>query len=224
MAEAGDRPVHGPVHQRLAPGVGQVFLAADHVGHAHVVIIDGDGQIVGRGPVGAQDHQVFEVLVGEGHPAAHGVLDHRLAVHWGLEADHMRLVDHRRIGRAIPPGRAHGMAGDAGGGLGLLAFLGRHPAPVRPATLHQLSGDVAMPVGSGELEHRGAVVLEPQPLQAVENHLHRRLGGALPVGVLDPEQEHAAAVACIKPVEQGRPGVANMHGAGGRGGDTGDDG
>ncbi len=116
------------------------------------------------------------------------------------------------------------MAACAGGGLGLLAFLGRHPAAIGPAALQQLARHVAMPVRSGELEHRRVVVFQAQPLQAVEDHLHRRLGGAGAIGVLDAQQEAPAAVASVKPVEKSRPGVANMHGAGGRGGDPGDDG
>ncbi len=224
MAEGRDRPVHGLVHQRLAAGVGEVLLAADHVGDPHVMVVDGDGEIVGGRAVAPQDHQVLEVLVGEGHRTAHGVLDHRFAVAGGLEAHHVRLVGHLRPRLAVAPGRAQGVAGRAGGRLGVLAFLRRHPAAIGPAPLHQRARHLAMPVGPGELEHRGLVVVEPQPLQTVEDHLHRRLGGAGAIGVLDAQQEASAAVAGIKPVEQSRPGVANMHGAGGRRGDPGDDG
>ena len=42
------------VDLRLARGVGQVVVAADDVGHAHVVVVDHDGEHVGRRAVGAQ--------------------------------------------------------------------------------------------------------------------------------------------------------------------------
>ena len=64
-----------------------MVVAADDVGDAHVVVVDDDGEHVGRRAVGAQDDEVVEVLVGEGDAALHAVLDHRLAVERRLDAD-----------------------------------------------------------------------------------------------------------------------------------------
>jgi hypothetical protein len=47
----------------LAGGIGQVVVAADNVGDAHVVIVDDHREHVGRRAVGAQDDQVVEILV-----------------------------------------------------------------------------------------------------------------------------------------------------------------
>ena len=51
-----------------------------------------------------------------------------------------------------------------------------------------------------------------------------RFGGALAVGILDAQQELAAGVACVEPVEQRRARPADVQVAGGRGSEAGDDG
>ena len=73
-----------------------MVLAAHDVGDARVEIIDGDRQVVHRGPVRAGDHRVVQVLVGKLGLAADNVADGRLAVgdaqpdrsgHLGLAAE-----------------------------------------------------------------------------------------------------------------------------------------
>jgi hypothetical protein len=49
-----------------------------------------------------------------------------------------------------------------------------------------------MTIGAGVLVRRLAVPVEAEPGQAVEDGRDRRLGRALAVGVLDPEQHPAA--------------------------------
>ena len=57
MRESRHRPVERAVDLRLAEGVVQMVVAADHMGDAHVVVVDDDRQIVGRRAVGAQQDQ-----------------------------------------------------------------------------------------------------------------------------------------------------------------------
>ncbi len=83
---------------------------------------------------------------------------------------------------------------------------------------------LAVAVGAGELVDHFTVPGEAQPCQAVEDGGDRRVGGALAVGVLDPEQHLAAGVAAIEPVEERRARPADMQEAGRRGGEAGDDG
>ena len=64
-----------------------MIVATNDVCHAHVVIVDDDGEHVGRIAVRAQEHQVVEVLVGERDFALNEVVDHRLALLPGLKAD-----------------------------------------------------------------------------------------------------------------------------------------
>ena len=65
--------------------------------------------------------------------------------------------------------------------------------------------------------------VEPEPVQAVEDRVDRRLGRALAVGVLDPQQHLAAAAARVEPVEQRGAGAADMEEAGRGGSKAGDD-
>ena len=71
--------------------------------------------------------------------------------------------------------------------------------------------------------HRLAVPIEPKPAQAVEDRLHRLRRRAFAVGVLDAQQELAADVLGVEPVEQRRARAADVQEAGRGGGETGDD-
>ena len=70
-------------------------------------------------------------------------------------------------------------------------------------------------VGTRELVGGLAVPVELQPLEAVEDGLDGGLGGPLAVGVLDAQDERAAGVAGVKPVEQRRARATDVEVAGG---------
>ena len=63
-----------------------------------------------------------------------------------------------------------------------------------------------------------------QPGHRVEDRLHRFVGGALAVGVLDAQQEFAAAPARLQPAVQRGARAADVQETGGTGGETGADG
>ncbi len=105
-----------------------------------------------------------------------------------------------------------------------MQFLGRGVAAIGVACGQQLLGDLAMPGGARELMHGVAVPGDAEPGQAVEDGVDRRLGGALAVGILDPQQHLAAGARGIEPVEQRRARAADMEEAGRRGRKAGDDG
>ena len=86
-----------------------------------------------------------------------------------------------------------------------------------------LLGDLAMARGARELVHRLAVPFEAEPLQPVEDRRDRLFGRARAVGVLDAQQEFAAAAARIEPVEQRGARSADMQEAGRGGRKAGDD-
>ena len=56
-----------------------MIVAADDVGDGHVVVVDHDREHVGRRAVGAQQHEVVEVLVLPDDAALDLILDHGLA-------------------------------------------------------------------------------------------------------------------------------------------------
>ncbi len=223
MAEGGQREIQGLVEQGLASGVVQVVVAADDVGHAHVVVVDHHGEVVGGRAVRAQQHQVVEFLVVEADRTLDQVVDQGLALQGPAEADHERLVP--ALGRiAVTPDRADRPAL----GAGLLALdlqlLHGHEAAVGAAFVVHLLHRLAVAVDARELEHRLGVGRQSEPAQTIENRLHRFGRGALAVGVLDAQQEGPAGVARIKEVEQCGAGAPNVQGACGRGGEPGDDG
>ena len=80
--------------------------AADHVGDAHVVVIDDDGEIVGRVAVAANDDEVVEVLVGKRDAALHLVLDHGLALARRFQANDRGHAGRRLACVAVAPGAA----------------------------------------------------------------------------------------------------------------------
>jgi type II secretory pathway component GspD/PulD (secretin) len=61
---------------------------------------------------------------------------------------------------------------------------------------------------------RTLIPVHAQPLQAVVNHVQKGLAVAFLVGVLDAQDEDAAGVAGIQPVEQRRAGASNVEEAG----------
>ncbi len=61
MREFRHRPVERLIELGLEKRVVQMLVAADHMGHAHVVVVDDDREVVGRGTVGAQDDPVVEL-------------------------------------------------------------------------------------------------------------------------------------------------------------------
>jgi hypothetical protein len=213
----------GRQHVHLPRRVVQVVVAADHVRHAHVHVVDHDAEVVGRRAVAARDHQVVEFLVAEHHPAMHQVLDHDLAVERVLEADD-RVDARPRVGAVAPAPVVARL---------LLArhllraqlvelFLGA-VAAVRLALRQQLPDHLAISREALRLVVRALVRREAQPLHALEDHPHRLLGRALAVGVLDPQDEAPAVAPRMQPAEQRRAHAADMEHPGRARGETGDD-
>ena len=164
-------------------------------------------------------------LFGKTHLALHPVLDDGLALVRRLEADG-GLRAGRRLGRvAVAPAAVIAQrCGPRRAPSRASPQLVRRGVAVIGLARAAALGDLAMARGAGELEDRLAVPVEPEPAQPVEDGVDRRLGRALAVGVLDPQQHRAAGAARIQPVEQRRAGAADMQEAGGRGGKAGDDG
>ena len=73
-----------------------------------------------------------------------------------------------------------------------------------------------MALGALKLADRLAVPIEAEPFEPVENRVDRRLRRPLAIGVLDAQQELAARVLGVEPVEQRRARAADMQEAGRR--------
>ena len=218
-------PVHRPVDQRLARGVGQVVVAADHVGHAHVVVVDDDREHVGRRAVRAQQDQVVERLVLPGDAALHHVVDHGLALARRAQADDVGAR------RARSPGRRRARAsGTAAGGPRPSPARGTPRSPRRSRS----SGRRCRARPSRGRPRRGGrrasnwLIASPsqsRPSQRSPSKIAAVASGrrAGAVGVLDAQQEGAAGVAGVEPVEQRGARAADVQVAGRRRREAGDD-
>ncbi len=189
-----------------------------------MIVHDHRMQIRGRA-VAAQDDHVVQLGIGHAHAALHQVVDHRLALTRHTQADRRRHASGcvRRI--AIAPGAViPGRAPLGGGALAHGAqFLGAAVATIGVAAGQQRLGHLGMAGGASRLEQRLLVRRKPEPGQALEDHVHRLLGVALAVRVLDAQQVLAAVVAGKQVVEQRGADAADVQKAGGAGGEAGAD-
>src|SRR6185295_13767778 len=100
----------------------------------------------------------------------------------------------------------------------LVKLLGACIAAIGLSLGQQQFSDLPVPGRAAGLEDRLAVPIEPEPSQAVKYRANGIRGGAFPVGIFDAQQELAAGMACVKPVEQRRACATDVQIAGGRGG------
>src|SRR5262249_18656139 len=197
-------PAERLVDLRLPRGVGEMIIAADDVGHIHVVVVDDDREHVGRGLVGAEQYEVVEVLVLPDHAALDRILDDGLAFGRRFQPDH-GLDAGRRLARiAVAPAAVVELrAAFAPRGFAhFREFLGTRVTVIGLAGGEQLFRDLAMPRGAGELRDRFAVPRDAEPSEPVQDRVDGGLGRALAVGVLDAQEHLAAAPARIEPIEQ----------------------
>jgi hypothetical protein len=188
----------------------QMIVAANDMSHLHVHIVDHDAEVVRRRAVGARDDQIVELTVVEGDVAVDHVLDDHVAVHRILETHHrvdtfarLRTVATRTVIARI-------LLGCGLPGAHLLQLFLRAVTAIRMTGLQELREHFAVPIHAPGLIERTLVVVQPEPLHTVENHLRRCFRGALAIRVLDAQDEFAAMTARVQPGEQRRPHAADM--------------
>src|SRR6267142_2112628 len=210
----------------LARSIVDVIVAADHVRDAHVEVVHHHAEVVGRNAVGAQQHEIVQLRVRHRDRTLDDVVKNNVAFVRIAEAHHWRPVRRRD-----EPGRLRALRAPAPVVAGLLAartlalahrvelFLGR-PATVGLPLLDQSVGDFLVASEPLHLKERTFVPVEPEPAHGVENRLHRSVGGALEVGVLDAQDEFAAVFLRVRPGEERGAGSADVEVAGGAGGEA----
>ena len=185
-------------------GVGEVVFAADHVGDLHLDVVDDVDEVEDRFAVGAEDHEVAVLDAGD-LAADHVVQHHRGGIDLLVVLLQVFVVGGGAGAfEAEPPGAVL-LVGAALGGefleLGLVEF-----------------GALRLEVGAVVAADLGAFVpIHAEPAHRVEDHLQEGVGIALLVRVLDAEDELAARMAGVEPVEQGRTGASDVEEAGGAG-------
>ena len=212
---------HGAQHVDLPRRVVDVVVAADHVRDAHVVIVDDDAEVVGWRAVRAGDDQVVELGTREGDgPVDDVVDDHGALVRVAEAHDRIDACARRATVTAatVVPGlllarelrRAH-----------FLELLLRAITVISLALAEEPADDFGVSIEAPGLVERSLVVIEAQPLHAVEDHLHGFLRRTLSVGVLDAQDEHAAVAPRVQPAEKRRAHAADVQQAGGARGKAG---
>ena len=169
-------------------GVGEVVLAADHVGDLHLDVVDDVDEVEDWLAVGAEDHEVA-ILDARDLSADHVVQHHRDGVDFLVILFQVIVVGGGACAfEAEPPGAVLFVSAALGGELlelGLIEF-----------------GTLRLEVGTKFAADFGAFVpIHAEPAHRIEDHLQEGLRVALLVRVLDAEDELTARVAGVEPVE-----------------------
>ena len=222
VRELGHRCAQRLVDVDLARGVVDVVVAADHLGDAHVPVVHHHSEVVRGVAVRAEDHHVVQFAVGDLDAALDQVVEGDHAIERILEADdavrvvavrqallargsvvaRLFLLRHRRLAHRVE-------------------FLARLVGVVGLAVGDQSFGHLAVTVDAVGLVDRALVVAQAQPVHRLQDRVDGGLGAALAVGILDAQDELAAAVARFQPTVQRRAGAADVQVAGRTGSEAG---
>src|SRR5215218_561713 len=193
--------------------------------YLHLGVVEGGGEVVGRGVRGLHEHEVFEVGVLEGDGTTNHVLHHGLALARGLEADGVWLARLYPLSRLIGVHLAVLAAGvDRLPSLGPRPFakfgelLRRCEIVVGCVRIEELPCGLAVEVEALGLAVWGMraaglgalVPVEADPTHRAPELLDRLLCRALQVRVLYSQHERAAVLAREEPVEERRTNATDV--------------
>ncbi|KFB73760.1 MAG: hypothetical protein AW09_000986 [Candidatus Accumulibacter phosphatis] len=205
-----------------------MVVATDDMRDAHIPVIDDDTEIVGRRPIGARNDQVVKFAIGDLDPTLDKVIPGDHPVGRISEADH-RLHPHRRrrqgLARIRTPATIVTWLEACSTLLlaQLIEFCRRHVTGVGATGQEHFFDDLLVARHPLRLVEGPLVVLEPQPVHAVKNRLHRFRSRTYQVGVLDAQDEAAGMVASVSPREKGSARPTDMQETGWRRRKTGTD-
>ena len=209
------------VEVNLLRRVADVVFAADDQRHFRCGVIDDHAEIVSRRAVGAANDPVIQLAVIDRHYAAHLVVPTDASFQRVFETHRRRHARHRFAALTVLAVVTLWQAE----ALLLLAhrlqLLRRAPAVVRlPARNHLLDNCVVVGEALALIDDF-AVMMQTEPVQAVENHLGGRLSRALQIRILNAQAEHALMLARVQPTIQRGTHPADVQIAGRAGGKTG---
>ena len=75
MGKNRSLPTHALIHHQLTECIVQMIIAADHMGYAHIMIVNNDSQHIGRAAIAAQNHHVIQNLVLNCHRALNSIIN-----------------------------------------------------------------------------------------------------------------------------------------------------
>ena len=217
MGEIRPVPAHRVIDHALAESIGQVIIAADHMGDAHIVIIHHNGVQIGGRAVTPQDDHVIQFAIGDAHFALHQIRHNGFTFKRRFDSDGEWLAGLFRARFTIPPTAVIPWRAtfrrSAFAHFG--QFFRRRPAAIGLAHRQQSLCDFTMPCLPLGLEDRWFIRRKSKPRQAIQNLVNRFLCRAFAVRILDTQQVFPAVVARKKPVEQSGASPADMQIAGG---------
>ena len=217
MGEMRPVPAHRVINHALAKGIGQVVIAADHMGDAHIVIIHHHSMQIGGRAIAAQDDHVIQFAIGDAHFALHQIRHNSFTFKRRFDSDGEGLADLFCPGLTIPPAAVipwwATFRRSAFAHFG--QFFRRRPAAIGLTHRQQSLRDFAMSCLPLCLEDRRFIGRKPKPRQAIQDLINRFPGRAFPVRILDTQQVFPAVVARKKPVEQSGASPADMQITGG---------
>ena len=223
----GPLPAEGVVHEVVFGGGREVLAAADDVRDAHQVVVDDVGEVVGGHAVALEQDAVFHVLEVDGHGAVDGVFVAAAALGGDILADDVGHARGELFGDLFL-GEVQAMLVVAGGAVfpfERLDALAVAEAVVRPAQLDQLFGVFLIDGGALALHIRPVcaadvrpfVVAEPGVFEGVVDDLHGAVDVALPVRILEAQDELAPLLFGEQVGVQRGAQVADVHIARGAG-------
>ena len=219
MAEGGHLEAEGVVEQNLLGRVGNMVVAAEHMGHAHVMVVHHHGEVVGGHTVGTAEHHVVKFGNIHGNGALHHVVEHDAALVGHAQAHHAAGTCGKASVAALavvaglfPSGAGHFTHG--------FHFFGRAVAPVGMTGFQKPVDIGVVDVEALALIGQVAVPVQAQPLHGGENGIGVFLFRARGVGIFDTQAELAAEVAGEQPAENGGTATADVQMAGGAGSES----
>ena len=163
-----------------------------------------------------------QFLIAKHYSALDQIVDHRFTLERASKSDNKGLI-FTRWRLAIAPWRTDSLTDGASVFPHGSHLFDGHVTAIGMASRDKCVHCGAMGVSPGMLIDGRRIGIEAEPREPIQNHLYGALGRPLTVRVFDAQKKLPAVVTGIEPIEQRRPRRADVHGAGGRGGDTGDD-
>jgi hypothetical protein len=222
VSEDGRLVSQCPIKSDLFRCVGDMIVAADDVADSHRDVVAHHGEIVDRGVVAPQDHEVIEIPALKADASVDRIIPGDLLI-IDYESDgggssaldsSLDLVRRQAVAPAVvAEGGARGLC------LGplRLELLAGAEATIGLAFRQETLGVGLVTGGVLALEEGTLVPGDAQPGESVENDPSVSLGAPLAISILDSQHEGPAAVLGVQPVEQRRSGTTDVEVARGRG-------
>ena len=200
-----------------------MVVPAEDVRDPHRVIVHDGGEIIGRMLIGAEDHEIVQGPVLEGHGAPHLVLPRGLPLRHE-EPDRVRLaLGGPGIGLLLrEPETGAVVLGGLAAGERLLAsalqILRVAEAAIRLDLVQEAPRRLGVTLESLALEirpvrsshHRPLVPAKPQPGEPLEDSIQGALHVPVLIGVLDAQHEDAAVSPRVEVVEERGAGAPDV--------------